>query len=70
MLDDDAERAARVLGASEKLFAEVGAAIDPDETETQRKVLEWTIETIGATAVDELRAGGPTRPSKLVEIPT
>lgn len=71
MLDDDAERAARVLGASEKLFAEVGAAIDPDETQTQRKVLEWTIETIGATAVDELRAAGAdTSIDELVEIPT
>jgi hypothetical protein len=62
MLGDDPEQAATLLGASEQLFAEVGAAIDPDETETQRKVLAWAVETIGAEAVDELRAAGAERP--------
>ena len=47
-----------MLGASEHLFTEVGAAIDPDETDTQRKVRMWAIERIGAEAVDELRAAG------------
>jgi hypothetical protein len=62
MLGDDPEQAATMLGASEQLFAEVGAAIDPDETETQRKVLTWAVETIGAEAVDELRAAGAELP--------
>ena len=62
MLGDDPEQAAKMLGASEQLFAEVGAAIDPDETETQRKVLAWANETIGAAAVDELRKAGADTP--------
>jgi hypothetical protein len=34
-------------------------------------VLEWTISTIGVTAVDELRAAGAdTSIDELVEIPT
>ena len=58
MLAEDPEEAARMLGASQRLFTEVGAAIDPEETETQRKVLAWTVEKLGPDAVEELRATG------------
>ncbi|MDX6370765.1 MAG: hypothetical protein QOG93_2267 [Gaiellaceae bacterium] len=61
MLAADPEEAARMLGASQRLFTEVGAAIDPEETEAQRKVLAWTVETLGPDAVDELRAAGADR---------
>ncbi|MDX6386521.1 MAG: hypothetical protein QOD85_323 [Gaiellaceae bacterium] len=61
MLAEDPEEAARMLGASQRLFTEVGAAIDPEETEAQRKVLAWTVETLGPDAVDELRAAGADR---------
>jgi predicted ATPase/DNA-binding SARP family transcriptional activator len=62
MLEGNPEQAARTLGASEHLFTDVGAAIDPDETETQRKVLAWAVEAIGAEAVDDLRATGASLP--------
>jgi predicted ATPase/DNA-binding SARP family transcriptional activator len=69
MLGDDPEQSARMLGASERLFAEVGAAIDPDETETQLEVLTWAIETIGVEAVEELRTTGAELPiDELVQI--
>ena len=58
MLAEDPQEAARMLGASQRLFTEIGAAIDPEETETQRKVLAWTVEKLGPDAVDELRAAG------------
>jgi predicted ATPase/DNA-binding SARP family transcriptional activator len=56
MADDDPERAARALGAAENLFSEIGSAMDPDEDETQRRVLSYVIERLGAERVDELRA--------------
>jgi hypothetical protein len=39
MADDDPERAGRALGAAENLLSEIGLAMDPDEEETQRRVL-------------------------------
>jgi hypothetical protein len=56
MADDDPERAARALGAAENLFSEIGSAMDPDEDETQRRVLSYVMERLGAERVDELRA--------------
>jgi tetratricopeptide (TPR) repeat protein len=58
MADDDPERAARALGAAENLFSEIGSAMDPDEDETQRRVLSYVVERLGPERVDELRAPG------------
>jgi hypothetical protein len=68
MLADEPQESARMLGASQRIFTEVGAAIDPEETETQRKVLAWTVEQLGADAADELRtAGADTALAELLE---
>jgi tetratricopeptide (TPR) repeat protein len=62
MHDDDAENAALFVGAAEALFRTIGAAVDPDETETQRKVLNFAIERLGVDRTEELRAAGAARP--------
>jgi predicted ATPase len=61
MHEDDAENAVTFLGAAESLFGTIGAAVDPDETETQRKVLDFAIERLGADRAEELRAAGAKR---------
>lgn len=71
MLEGDPERASRLLGAAERLFGEVGAAVDPDELETQQKVLEWAVEALGTDVVAALRAAGAETPlEELVPVPT
>jgi hypothetical protein len=47
---------------AKRLFGDVGAAVDPDETETQGKVLAFAVERLGAERTDDLRAAGAARP--------
>jgi predicted ATPase len=58
MLDDDAPRAAVLLGASENLFSEIGAIRSPDEDEAQRRVSAYIVDALGADRAGELRAEG------------
>jgi hypothetical protein len=70
MLDGDAERAARLLGAAERLFAEVEAAVDPDELETQQEIREWAVQALGADTFEaSLAAGTETPVDELVPVP-
>jgi predicted ATPase/DNA-binding SARP family transcriptional activator len=62
MLEAAPELAARLLGAAEHLFADVGAAVDPDELDTQKSVREWAAEELGVEEVDALRAAGADTP--------
>jgi len=58
MVEEDPARAATLLGASEGLFAEIGAIPYPDEAQTQERVTEYTVGLLGAARADELRAEG------------
>jgi predicted ATPase/DNA-binding SARP family transcriptional activator len=62
MHEEDAVRAATFLGGATRLFEDVGSVIDPDETETQQKVLAFIVEKLGAERAAELRAVGAERP--------
>jgi hypothetical protein len=62
MLEAHPELAARLLGAAEHLFADVGAAVDPDELDTQKSVREWAVEELGVEEVEALRAAGAATP--------
>jgi hypothetical protein len=57
-MEDDAERAALMLGASEHLFGEVGAALDAEEAESRERVGAFIAEALGADRAAELRAAG------------
>jgi tetratricopeptide (TPR) repeat protein len=56
-LDEDAVRAATLLAASERLFAELGAIPSPDEAQSQQRVVDYVVATLGQERLDELRAG-------------
>jgi predicted ATPase/DNA-binding SARP family transcriptional activator len=58
LLEDDAERAATMLGASEHLFHEVGAALDPEEVESQERIAAFAHERLGPARFEELRGVG------------
>jgi predicted ATPase/DNA-binding SARP family transcriptional activator len=58
MIDEDALRAATLLGASERLFSEIGAIPSPDEAQVQQRVAEHTVEVLGSERASELRAQG------------
>jgi predicted ATPase/DNA-binding SARP family transcriptional activator len=58
MLDEDPTRAATLLGASEGLFAEIGAIRSPDEAEAQQRVTEYVVDALGAERARELRDEG------------
>ena len=58
MLEDDAPRAATLLGASEGLFSDIGAMLSPDEAEAQERVTEYIVDALGAEHAGELRAEG------------
>ena len=72
MLERDAEQATRLLGAAEQLFAEVEAAVDPDEFETQQAIREWAVvEALGADAFGTLHTAAAETPADdLVPVPT
>jgi predicted ATPase/DNA-binding SARP family transcriptional activator len=58
MSDDDAVRAATLLGASEKLFSEIGALPNPDEAEVQARLVAFIVDALGEERAAELRAEG------------
>ena len=58
MLEEDTARAAALLGASEGLFAEIGAIPSPDEAEAQQRVTDYVLEGLGAERAAELRSEG------------
>jgi len=58
MLEQDAGRAATLLGASQQLFSEVGAIPSPDEAEAQQRVTNYIVEALGPQRAEELRAEG------------
>jgi non-specific serine/threonine protein kinase len=68
MLEDDAPRAATLLGASEGLFSDIGAILSPDEAEAQARVTEYIVAALGAEHADELRAeGAASTPDQLLD---
>src|SRR5262249_17676958 len=58
MVGEDPERTATLFGASEGLFAEIGAIPNPDEAEVQQRLTEYIVGLLGAARADELRAEG------------
>jgi hypothetical protein len=56
------ERAAELLGASENLFAEIGAAVDPEESVAQERIRSELYAALGRDRTDELCARGAARP--------
>ena len=58
MIENDAERAATMLGASEQLFREIGAVQSPDDAETGERIAAYAVEQLGAERVAELQAEG------------
>jgi hypothetical protein len=46
------------LGASEHLFHEIGAALDPEEAECQERVAAFARERLGPARVEELLGAG------------
>ncbi|HEY1563151.1 MAG TPA: BTAD domain-containing putative transcriptional regulator [Gaiellaceae bacterium] len=57
-LESDPERAATMLGASERLFREIGAVHSPDEAESQERVSTYLVEALGAARAAELQSAG------------
>jgi predicted ATPase len=60
MIEEDAPRAATLLGASERLFSEIGASLSPDEAQAQERVGRYAVEALGAARVRELKGEGAT----------
>ena len=58
MIEDDPERAATMLGASEQLFHEIGAVASPDEAESRERVDAYALGELGPERLAELRAVG------------
>jgi predicted ATPase len=66
MIEQDAERAARLLGASERLFSEIGRVPDPDEGQMHERVSTFAVDALGAERAAQLRA--EQEPSTLDEL--
>ena len=62
MIEEDAPRAAMMLGASGGLFSEIGATLSPDEAQTQERITAYVCAELGAERADELRAEGAAVP--------
>jgi predicted ATPase/DNA-binding SARP family transcriptional activator len=62
MLEKDAARAARMLGASGALFSEIGASLSPDEAQTQGRITAYVGAELGPERVKELRIEGAAIP--------
>jgi predicted ATPase/DNA-binding SARP family transcriptional activator len=58
MGDEDAARAATLLGASEHLFSEIGALPNPDEAVVQERLAAFIVDALGEQRAAELRAEG------------
>jgi hypothetical protein len=56
--EGDAAQAVQALGASQQMFAEIGAALDPDDAETEAKIMEFAVVELGAERAEELRRAG------------
>jgi hypothetical protein len=54
----DAERAARLLGASDRLFADLGAHVEASERATYERTVEELEGALGADAYAEAHADG------------
>ena len=61
MSEDDAFRAAKLLGASENLFAEIGALPNPDEAAVQKRLVAFIVDALGEERAAELRAEGASQ---------
>jgi predicted ATPase/DNA-binding SARP family transcriptional activator len=61
MGEGDAERTAMLLGASEALFAEIGAIPNPDEAEVQARVDAFLLGALGEERAAEVRAEGASQ---------
>jgi tetratricopeptide (TPR) repeat protein len=61
MREGDAERAIQALGASQHLFAEIGAALDPDGARTWDEIIEFASAELGVERAEELRHEGAER---------
>jgi predicted ATPase/DNA-binding SARP family transcriptional activator len=57
-IEEDAPRAAVLLGASESLFSEIGRVPDPDEAQAQARIAAYLVEALGEELAAELRAEG------------
>jgi hypothetical protein len=62
------ERAAELLGVSQNLFDEIGAAVDPEESETQERIRSELYAALGRARTDELCARGAARPAQELAI--
>src|SRR5881227_3066603 len=62
MIEQDAARAATMLGASGALFSEIGASLSPDEAQTRERITAYVCAELGSERVDELRAEGAAIP--------
>jgi Bacterial transcriptional activator domain len=60
--EGDAERAIQALGASQHLFAEIGAALDPDGAKTWGEIVEFASAELGTDRAEELRRQGAELP--------
>jgi predicted ATPase len=63
LLLHDEERAAELLGASQNLFEEIGAAVDPEESDARERVRIELYAALGRDRTDELYARGASRPA-------
>ena len=60
MIEEDAARAATLLGASEGLFSEIGAILSPDEAQAQQRVTDVLLDAGSAPSErSELRSWEP-----------
>jgi len=55
---DDPERSVRLIGASERLFDELGVPIQDDERESQNRTVEALVDRLGDAAFEDARAAG------------
>jgi hypothetical protein len=52
-----------LLGASQNLFEEIGAAVDPEESDARERVRIELYAALGRDRTDELYARGASRPA-------
>jgi predicted ATPase/DNA-binding SARP family transcriptional activator len=62
LLEQENERAAAFLGASEDIFREIGVAIEQGEAVAQHRILTALYASLGEELTDELRERGATTP--------
>ncbi|TML73005.1 MAG: tetratricopeptide repeat protein [Actinobacteria bacterium] len=58
MREERPDQAAELLGASQRLFRDIGAAIDSDETSTQEKVRDYAVAELGGDRYAEAHTAG------------